>query len=163
MQRGGRFNESPDSQVIFICTFDPFGYGAYKYSFSEVNEEAYNIKLKSGTVKHFYNCTYDGEDAPENVCALYRYIREGEATNNLTKRLDAAVTHIKMNEQWRSSYMKERFIYEDYRQAGREEGRESQLLELVQDGFISIAGAAKKSKLTEEGLRELIKVYGGEK
>ena len=163
MQRGGRFNELPDSQVIFICTFDPFGYGAYKYSFSEVSEEAYNIKLKSGTVKHFYNCTYDGEDAPENVCALYRYIREGEATNNLTKRLDAAVTHIKMNEQWRSSYMKERFIYEDYRQAGREEGRISQLLELVQDGFISIADAAKKSKLTEEGLRELIKVYGGEK
>ncbi len=40
---------------MFICTFDPFGEGAGKYTFRERCEEKTELCLNDGTRKIFFN------------------------------------------------------------------------------------------------------------
>lgn len=65
----------------------------------------------------------------------------------------------RINKEWRVEYMKTYFHDIDIRDEGREEGRVLQLVELVNDGIISLDIAVKKSKLSEE---EFIKYLNGE-
>lgn len=71
-----------------------------------------------------------------------------------------AVAKVKKNEQWRSDYMKELFIYEDYKREGRAEGREegkiNQLVELVKDGLLKLSDAVARANMTEEEFKKLM-------
>ena len=113
LNKNGRYKALPDSNVMFICTFDPFGYGLAQYTFNENCKELPELKLNDGTEKHFYNCMYEGDDIPEELASLYRYIRTGETEGTLTWKIEAAVEKGRKNEIWRSSYMKERTIIMD--------------------------------------------------
>ena len=118
------YNTLPESNIIFICTFDPFGKNISKYTFKECCEEDSGICLNDGTSKIFYNCTYKGKDIPKDLRELYDYIEGKQANNDLTKKINNAVNKAKKNEKWRSEFMKERIILQDARAEGREEGRE---------------------------------------
>ena len=126
MNKGGRYKTLPDSNVMFICTFDPFGYGLPQYTFGESCKEMPELDLNDGTEKHFYNCTYEGNDIPDELLDFYRYTRTGVADGNLTMRIEAAVAKGRKNEVWRTAYMKERLIIED----AIEEEREARLREM---------------------------------
>ena len=117
------YSTLPESNIIFICTFDPFGKNISKYTFKECCEEDLGIRLNDGTSKIFYNCTYQGKDIPKNLRELYDYIEGKQANNDLTKKINNAVNKAKKNEKWRSEFMKERIILQEARAEGREEGR----------------------------------------
>ncbi len=74
----------------------------------------------------FYNCSYKGNDVPEDIRELYSYIETGACSNELTERIDGAVAAARMNEEWRSAYMKEITVLMDAREEGREEGRQEE-------------------------------------
>lgn len=120
MNKGGRYKTLPDSNVMFICTFDPFGYGLPQYTFGESCKEMPSLEFDDGTEKHFYNCMYEGDDIPDELIDLYRYIRTGEADGKLTRRIEEAVEKGRKNEVWRTAYMKERLIIEDAIEEERE-------------------------------------------
>ncbi len=121
MDEGDSYRNLPDSHVMFICTFDPFGLGLSQYTFCEKCEEDHELKLNDGTVKIFYNCSYDGEDIPDNLREFYDYVENGNAGNELTKRIDEAVVKSRKNSVWRSQYMKERIVLQDARDEGKTE------------------------------------------
>ena len=52
LKPGDDYSKLPDSYVIFICTFDPFGRGLYRYTFIERCEEN-GEPLGDGTCKIF--------------------------------------------------------------------------------------------------------------
>ena len=110
LKKGGYYKNLPDSNVLFICTFDPFGKGMGKYTFTAHCEEELSIGLKDGTRKIFYNCTYSGNDLPEDLRKLYTYISSGQAEGDLAKRIDAVVLQGRKNEMWKSQYIKEQNI-----------------------------------------------------
>lgn len=117
MNKGNSYKKLPESSVMFICTFDPFGEGLSRYTFRERCDENKDMVLDDGTVKIFYNCTYKGEDISDDLKRFYEYVESGEATDDLTKRIDAAVIKGRMNEVWRSQYMKEWVIIQDAQDA----------------------------------------------
>ena len=125
MNRKGLYKNLPDSVIMFICTFDPMGKGLAKYTFKERCEEDDGLYLNDGTEKIFYNCTYLGEDIPEDLKKLYKYITTGKVSDDLTKRIDTAVKEIRKREEWRSEYMKEMVLLMDAKEEGREEEREN--------------------------------------
>nr|WP_236945698.1 Rpn family recombination-promoting nuclease/putative transposase [Enterocloster clostridioformis] len=55
LEPGADFNKLPKSFVIFICTYDPFGYGRYRYTYNtrcreigkELGDETYKIFLNT--------------------------------------------------------------------------------------------------------------------
>ena len=122
--KGVSFKKLPESTVIFVCTFDPFGLGLSQYTFSENCEEDNGLKLLDGTRKIFYNCTYTGTDIPEDLRMLYDYVETGKAENELTKKLDFAVYKARHNEEWGMEYLKEWQLLLEKKEEGIEEGIE---------------------------------------
>lgn len=122
MDKGFSYKKLPESNVLFICTFDPFGEGLSKYTFREYCEETPPLALNDGTVKIFYNCSFKGEDISGGLRRLYDYIERGKAEDGLTRKIDAAVQRGRKNAVWRSQYMKEQVMLLDAREEGREEG-----------------------------------------
>ena len=98
MNKGNSYDSLPDSNIMFICTFDPFKKGLCQYTFRERCDEDHNTLLNEGTEKHFYNCCYEGEDIPDDLRKLYEYIRLGRAGNDLTRKIDSAVIEGRRNE-----------------------------------------------------------------
>lgn len=123
MKKTWSYKSLPDSEILFICTFDPFGRGLSKYTFHGLCEEDADIRINDGATRVFYNCSYKGNDVPEDIRELYSYIETGACSNELTERIDGAVAAARMNEEWRSAYMKEITVLMDAREEGREEGR----------------------------------------
>lgn len=66
---------------------------------------------------------------------LYDYISKGKANSPLTRKIEAAVEEVKCNEKWRSEYMKELLIFDDYKREGQEEGIEQGMQKAREDGI----------------------------
>ena len=113
LNKGGHYKSLPECHVMFICTFDPFGQNLAWYTFRERCDESKELVLGDGTEKHFFNCTYEGSDLPDEVRELYEYVRSGHVGSPLTKRISAAVEKARKNEEWKTTYMKERLIIQD--------------------------------------------------
>ena len=116
----------PDSTIIFICTFDPFGFGSSQYTFTGYCREIAGLELYDGTLKAFFNTTYTGEDISPELRALYDYIEQGKVKGSLTKKINDAVKRGRKNSVWRSQYMKERIILQEMKEEGRQEGRQKE-------------------------------------
>lgn len=124
LDKGGYYKNLPDSNILFICTFDPFEKGMGRYTLRGCCEEDPTVEFNDGITRIFFNCTYKGGDLPESIIKLYKYIENERADSDLTKRIDAAVKKGRKNEMWRSQYIKEQNILRDAREDGKEEGRE---------------------------------------
>lgn len=126
MLEGISYRELPDSQILFICTFDPFEQGKPVYTFTSKCTEQSGLEMRDGITKHFYNCTYEGSDLPEDLSELYEYIRTGRKGNaKVVVHLDLAIREALRNEEWRDLYMKELLHDDDMRAEGRAEERQN--------------------------------------
>ena len=167
LRKNAKYSELKDSNVIFICTFDPFGEGRYRYSFSETCEENKDLFLLSGTAKIFYNTKATGDDIPEAVKRLFEYINTGEPVNELTHEIEGIIEHARLNSEWGSEYMKEYVLLMDAKQEGIEEGEKrgekrgveigktQALLDIYRDGLISEMQVCERLKITPARLKEL--------
>ena len=122
MNKGNHYKTLPESIILFICTFDPYGYGLCQYTFSEKCSEM-DLELNDGTSKIYYNTTYKGADIPKKLKELYSYIETGKPTGDLSTRIESAVEKGRRNEVWRTEFMKEWALLLDAKEEGREEGR----------------------------------------
>ena len=125
LKKGQSYRTLPETHILFICTFDPFGKNLPQYTFQSRCEEAPELALQDHTVKYFFNCTCQKEELPDSMRALYRYIMTGEPVDELTGKLHTAVEAGRRNEKWRSEYMKELLHDDDMREEGRAEEREN--------------------------------------
>ena len=74
---GGDYTELPDAYVIFICDFDPFGEGKYRYTFQTMCRESGNADLKDGRVIMFLNPHGKNEcEVPKELATLLQYMKE---------------------------------------------------------------------------------------
>ena len=153
MKKNDRYDSLPESNVMFICTFDPFKKGLYQYTFRERCDEDHNMLLGDGTEKHFYNCCYEGNDIPDDLKQLYEYIRAGKTGNDLTKKIDNAVIEGRKNETWRTQYMKERIIIYDAMRELREEIDEEK--KRAEDAEKRADDATKRAEQAEEQVKKL--------
>ncbi|MCR5846975.1 MAG: Rpn family recombination-promoting nuclease/putative transposase [Lachnospiraceae bacterium] len=126
LYKGATYRSLPENNVIFICTFDPFGKNEPFYLFENYHKGREVIPLKDGTYKYFFNCAYHGEEISKELSDFYNYIRTGKATDKLTEKIETAVENGRKNERWRSEYMKERLIKDDYIQEGIAIGKKEQ-------------------------------------
>ena len=155
IDRGQLYKTLPQSRILFICTFDPFGKGLSRYTFRQRCDECAELELKDGTEKYFYNCSYKGDDIPEDLRRLYDYVETGVPTDDLTRRIEKAVAEDRRNEKWRSDYMKERVLFMDFKEEGREEGREDVLINMIKSGKFSDEDMASCAECSIEHVMEL--------
>lgn len=148
LKPGEDFNDLKPSYVVFICTFDPFGYGLYRYTFEQKCLER-NLKLNDGTTKIFLNTR--GKNADEVPKALIHFLKYVEQSTDeyVASIEDEAVEKIhnkvKQLKEWReleASYMYFEELLEERQKEGKAEGKaeakqEALLLILSQKGKVS--------------------------
>lgn len=170
LQKGHSYRELLEGRVLFLCTFDPFGKGYAKYTYESRCRENPEWVLADGTEKIFFNCTCEIEEVAEELKALYEYIQTGKECSVLTKRLEAAVGKARLNEKWRSEYMKELLHDDDIKYFARKEGREEEreigiqnlievLKELGMDYSMTEKKLCEKYSLSDAEAQRVMKKY----
>ncbi len=111
LKPGDDFNDLKPGYVIFICTFDPFGKGLYRYTFEERCLEC-DMSLGDGTRKIFLNSRgRDDGDVPKELVHFLKYMEQStdEYVSELTEesiiKLHEKVTELKKWRRLEARYM----------------------------------------------------------
>lgn len=144
LKPGEDFNDLKPSYVIFICAFDPFGYGLYRYTFEQKCLER-DLKLNDGTTKIFLSTKgKNADEVPKELIHFLKYVEE--STDEYVASIeDEAVEKIhnkvKQLKEWReleASYMYFEELLEERQKEGKAEAKqEALLLILSQKGNVS--------------------------
>lgn len=128
LKPGEDFHALQASYVIFICTFDPFGYGLYQYTFENRCEEK-GFPLKDGTTKIFLNTRGSNEEeVSEGLISFLHYIEDTsdsyieKGADKQVEKLHEKITALKKSREWRERYMTVEELLRDTEKKGREEG-----------------------------------------
>ncbi len=111
-----------ETYIIFICTYDPFGKGKYVYHFHMTCDEDDSIQLHDKMNWIFYNTTADLSEVPEGIKKFLNYVENEHAEDEFTRLLDKEVKNARLNEEWRSEYLKTYVNDMDMRREGYIEG-----------------------------------------
>ena len=104
LMRGQDYIELKESFVIFITTFDPFGYEMPIYTFKNICKENTEITLKDETSKIFFNATAYKKETDIAIRKFMSYLLNKEPTDDFTRKLDGLVNTIKSNKQFIKGY-----------------------------------------------------------
>ncbi|MCM1564165.1 MAG: Rpn family recombination-promoting nuclease/putative transposase, partial [Clostridium sp.] len=125
---GEEFAELGPGYVIFICTFDPFGKGLYRYTFENRCLET-DMSLGDGAFRIFLNTRgTNGDQVPETLLHFLRYVEDStdacarDTADEAVNRLHDRVTSLKKSREWRSRYMKFEELLTKAERQGREKG-----------------------------------------
>ena len=152
------------SYVIFICDFDPFGDGLYRYSTGMVCEET--GKSVSDGVKTVYLNAHGGnrEDIPEELLQFLDYVKntgrteEISTTDPFVRHLQDSIDKIKQNRGMEERYMLLEEMMRNERQEGKlegnAEGKQEFLLTALESKF-SVPSEIKEKIMSETDTEKL--------
>ena len=141
LAKGEDYVQLKKSLVIFICTFDPFGYDEYIYRYGEyyqISDGSYH-PLGDDAWKIFVNATGHKGNVSDKFTSLMCYIMNGEAKDPYTRALEKKVSCINSDDEWKVSYMTWAIKLADERREAREEGREEGRKEGREEGRLKQA------------------------
>ncbi|MCI9067636.1 MAG: Rpn family recombination-promoting nuclease/putative transposase [Lachnospiraceae bacterium] len=105
------FSELKPSYVIFICTFDPFSHGLYRYTFENRCLEK-DFPLEDGTKKIFLNTRgKDPSGVPALLVHFLHYVENttaalaAESGESKISVIHERVTGLKRSRRWEGRYM----------------------------------------------------------
>ena len=131
LAKGCEYAELPDSYVIFLCDFDPFGEGKYRYTFRTACEETEEVSLKDGRCIVFLNTRGKNvEDVPKELVSFLRFVHadlkesQKDFQDDYVRQVQKSVIHIKENREMEERFMLLELLLQDERREGRKEGRE---------------------------------------
>jgi predicted transposase/invertase (TIGR01784 family) len=153
MEKAQDYSELKETEIVFICTFDPFGRGLDRYDFENVCKQLPELKLNSGTKKTFINTSATNGRIPETVKNLYEYINTGLVSDALTSEVDRAVERAGADNKVKDEIMRSELILMDMRREGMAEGRAAGLEEGLKLGLEKGLKEGREKGL-EEGLEE---------
>ena len=153
LKPGEDFKRLSPSYVIFICAFDPFGEGYYRYTFENRCLET-GKPLGDGTCKIFLNTRGTRpEGVPEELIHFLQYLENStdefvQSTQDETvAKLHKRVTWLKEDRRWEAKYM----TFEEMLQRKMDDGLRQGIQEGVQRGIAK--GITEGIALTKRVLR----------
>lgn len=137
---GEEYENLPNSYVIFICDFDPFGEKKYCYTFENVCLENKELVLKDGCKSIFLSTR--GENNGEVSQALVNFLHfvkadlaesEEDFQDEFVTELQKYIKHIKESREMGERFMLFEELLKDERAEGRAEGRADSILTLLEE------------------------------
>ena len=151
--------------MIYICRFNLFpDIGFHKYSFLNLCREDPRIELGDETEKIYLCAAGSADDVSENMKAFLGFVATGIPEDPFTDNLHFIVEEAKYHKKWRQEYMTLLEHYEIEREEGRKEGLEEgrkegfieALMQLVEEGLLTIKDAAARAGMPEDAFRKKI-------
>ncbi len=124
------YAELPDTYVIFVCDFDPFGLKKYRYTMKKVCKEEPEFLMEDGAHTIFLSTKgKNEEEVPEELINFLKYVEaplsesEKDFEDEFVARLQKAVKEVKVSREMGARYMTFQELLNDERRAGIEEGK----------------------------------------
>ena len=151
------YDKLPDSYVIYICDYDPFGQGRYRYTFNNQCIEDPEVDIDDGVhtiilSNRGTNC----DEISEELLSFLQYTRKPlaesreESQDTFVQRIQKSVCQVKASREMGELYMKLQLLLKEERQEGREEGRILGTIETMYD----------EGKSKEQITDRIVKKYG---
>lgn len=128
---GSFYHGLPDTYVIFLCDFDPFGQRKYRYSFSQTCRECAVADLKDGSRTIFLSTKGENPDEiPVELLTFLNYVgadlemSSADFGDDYVKSLQKSVKLVKQSREMEQQYMTLQELIDEGREEGRKEGRE---------------------------------------
>ena len=134
---GDSYENLPDTYVIFICDFDPFGDGLYRYSTGMVCEET-GKSVSDGVKTVYLNAHGRNRDGiPEELLQFLDYVKntgrteEISTTDPFVRHLQDSINKIKQNRGMEERYMLLEEMMRNEKQKGIQEGSQKMLVQCI--------------------------------
>ena len=121
------YKELPNTWVIFITSFDPFGENRMVYTIRNCCEESPGMKYEDGARTLFLYVKGERGNSPKELQELLRYIGKTtpeNACNPDLKRVQESIDDLKLDTQIKETYMDFEIFLESERRDAAEEARE---------------------------------------
>ena len=132
------YKDLPDTYVIFICDFDPFGKQKYRYTQKKVCEEAKDVDLDDGAHTIFLSTKGNNADeVPEELVKLLNYVgaslsdSEQEFDDEFVRKLQSAVRDVKASREMGARYMTFEELLKEEKEESKAEGRAESVLDFL--------------------------------
>ena len=144
LESGEEYETIPDTFVIFVCDFDPFGKELYCYTFQNECKEDRNVKLEDGCCTIFLSTQGKKEElVSPDLVRLLKFVMadleesEGDFGDELVERFQKTIREIKADREMGGRYMIFEEMLREEKQEGRIEGtikaKQDDILELLED------------------------------
>ena len=137
---GVSYEDIPNTYVIFICDFDPFGEGKYRYTRRAICKEVPELEMDDGAYTIFLSTKGSNEDeVPEELVKFLKFVGEQSSDSDkdyddaFVKRLQDSVKDVKASREMGARYMTFQELLKDEREAGRAQGKAENVLELLRE------------------------------
>lgn len=124
-----KYKSLGESYIIFICTFDVFGYGYQLYDFGIVCRRNSALHLIDGTHRIFLCTEGEDEELKEEVKNFLDYVAGRGIKSDFIQELDETVKRVKLSKEWRLTYMTYELALLEREEMGEERGREESTIE----------------------------------
>jgi len=145
---GISYEELPGCYVLFICDFDPFMSGKYRYTVKHVIVEDDEITYCDGSHTVFLSTKGENDDeVPEQLVKFLKYTAAGpdESTQDFADEfvagLQASVRKIKSSREMGERYMLFEEMLRDEREEGKAEGKAEGRAEGKAEAVLEILGS----------------------
>lgn len=161
LKMGKKYEDLPDSYIVFICLEDPFNSDRPKYTFHDRCDEDQEMTLEDGKTSIFLNASssqmQDGE-----LKDFLRYVGKKTVSSEFTQRIDNEVQRIIENHEGRRHYMLLEEKIEDAAKLAEMQGRKKGILEtlisLVKRGKLTLDEASEQAGMSKEEFQKHMEV-----
>lgn len=160
ISKGEDYRKLSKSYTIFICTFDLFKAGRYKYTFETVSIEDNNIKLKDDTNKIILNTKWIMKDLSDELNGFLEYLEHSDnktaekTKGTLVKNIHKRVIEVKSNPSVEVEFIT---LLERDREK-LEEGRMEEKINLAREMLKDNESIEKIMKYTKLSKEEILKI-----
>lgn len=171
LEKGLPYEELPNTFVIFICDFDPFGCGLYYYSFQNECQEDTRAKLCDGNKTIFLSTKgKNKEQMPQSLVKFLKFVEadlaesEEDFDDELVRQFQTSIRKIKTSREMGERYMLFEELLKEERQEGLAQGRQENAREYILEVLADkgeVPEALKESLCevdSEEELKRLFKL-----
>lgn len=167
LESGMKYDKLENTYVIFILNYDPFNRNRMLYTIKNSCVEEPDMPYEDGA-RTIFLYVYGKKNIPskrlKDMLLFLVDSKDCNATDEGLVRMNNMMKSIKLNKKVGEHYMHTMMRESDLRAMGHEEGlekgfsqgRQETLVDLVKDGLISIADAAKKLNISESDFKKLI-------
>ena len=142
---GEDYETLPDTVVIFVCDFDPFGERLYCYTFGNECKENKKVKLEDGSCTLFLSTRGENEeDVPQELVRFLKFVTadleesEMDFQDELVKQFQETIHNIKTDREMGERYMIFEEMLREEKQEGRLEGRIEGRIEATREAVLEL-------------------------
>ena len=157
------FHELKESFVIFLCAFDPFGYGLRRYQFHQYEDSIRDLRLDTQSHVIFINAKGTKGEITDDLIGIIDVMNQKpNHSNPLANRLMKEIDYYNQDQRKRRELMDYATRLLDERLIGKKEGVRNMIIALkannADNNFIlKVVKNAFKESLSDEEIDELIK------